>query len=212
MDQKNLEIYVVGPNRLQNELIAFFISEVTKFNCIVYDTINTIPVNSNCLQQQYLILLDCSGKPCNMRVISNLRNSFPRNYFALFNLPINSGSELNALQNGVSGILYENDDISMLSKMVQAIIGNEIWISRRVDPESLNSKIGYAPLLMEKEFGLTNREREILSYLSLGYSNCKIAEVTYTSTHTVKTHIYKIFKKIKVTNRLQAARWAAENF
>jgi LuxR family transcriptional regulator of csgAB operon len=31
------------------------------------------------------------------------------------------------------------------------------------------------------------------------------------SIHTIKTHIYHIYKKIDVENRTQAVRWASQN-
>jgi DNA-binding CsgD family transcriptional regulator len=45
-----------------------------------------------------------------------------------------------------------------------------------------------------------------------GATNEQISDRLFLSRHTVKTHVYNIFKKINVTNRLQAALWAAKNF
>jgi DNA-binding NarL/FixJ family response regulator len=58
---------------------------------------------------------------------------------------------------------------------------------------------------------LTRREREILVLISCGSTNESISSKLYISMHTVKTHIYNIFKKIGVPNRLQAALWAAKH-
>ena len=52
---------------------------------------------------------------------------------------------------------------------------------------------------------------EVLALVSSGARNDEIADRLFISPHTVKTHLYKIYKKIGVPNRLQAALWASKN-
>ena len=59
--------------------------------------------------------------------------------------------------------------------------------------------------------GLTQRELEIIGLLGTGATNAEIAEKLFVSEHTVKSHLYNIFRKIKVHNRLQAMNWARRN-
>ena len=59
---------------------------------------------------------------------------------------------------------------------------------------------------------LTQREQEILDKVAHGNSNKDIADELYISRHTVKTHIYNIFRKIDVSSRIQAALWSVEQF
>jgi DNA-binding NarL/FixJ family response regulator len=69
----------------------------------------------------------------------------------------------------------------------------------------------YSIIEKHKEEQLTNRELEILVLISRGLSNQEIGEELYISTKTVKTHLYHIYKKIDVANRVQAALWAKKN-
>jgi DNA-binding CsgD family transcriptional regulator len=55
---------------------------------------------------------------------------------------------------------------------------------------------------------LTAREQEIVRHLMTGASNTEIADSLFVSEHTVKSHLYNVFKKLNVKNRLQAVSWA----
>ncbi len=58
---------------------------------------------------------------------------------------------------------------------------------------------------------LTPRQVEILALVAVGATNEQIADKLCISPQTVKSHLYNIFKKINVPNRVQAALWAAKH-
>lgn len=55
---------------------------------------------------------------------------------------------------------------------------------------------------------LTPREREVLECLASGYTNRETATELYVSEKTVKTHISSILRKLRVSDRTQAAVYA----
>lgn len=59
-------------------------------------------------------------------------------------------------------------------------------------------------LRLAKQYGLTQREVEILELVCLGKSNTEIAEALFLSESTVKTHVSHIFRKLGVKNRTEA--------
>lgn len=55
---------------------------------------------------------------------------------------------------------------------------------------------------------LTIREREVLQALLSGSTNLDIANQLFVSESTIKTHLYRAFRKIGVSSRGQAIAWA----
>ena len=55
---------------------------------------------------------------------------------------------------------------------------------------------------------LTIREREVLQTLLTGSTNLDIANQLFVSESTIKTHLYRAFRKIGVSSRGQAIAWA----
>ena len=58
---------------------------------------------------------------------------------------------------------------------------------------------------------LTDREAEVLRYLTEGLSNAEIAEKLVIGHETVKTHVKRICMKTGARDRTQAVVWAYQN-
>ena len=55
---------------------------------------------------------------------------------------------------------------------------------------------------------LTRREREILRLVGEGYSNAQLARILCVTEQTVKFHLSNGYRKLEVSNRTEASRWA----
>jgi DNA-binding NarL/FixJ family response regulator len=55
---------------------------------------------------------------------------------------------------------------------------------------------------------LTHREREILTLVAEGRTNGETARLLWLSPETVKFHLANVYRKLHVSNRSEAARWA----
>jgi two-component system, NarL family, response regulator DegU len=84
---------------------------------------------------------------------------------------------------------------------------------RQVFSRSLYLAHGRTPVPLSRtneadEVGLTRREKEILQLVAEGGTNGDVARRLWVTEQTVKFHLANIFRKLDVTNRTQASRWA----
>jgi DNA-binding CsgD family transcriptional regulator len=57
--------------------------------------------------------------------------------------------------------------------------------------------------IIQKRFGISGREREIMELLLQGRSNKEIADALFISLRTVKNHIYNFYQKLGIHSRYQ---------
>jgi LuxR family transcriptional regulator of csgAB operon len=170
-------------------------------------------MNENGQGCQALVLLDSPERDLDkyfMGLESASKRVLSEYIVALFNVKPGSGIEDKAISWGIRGFFYEQDSPKQFVKGISAMVKGEMWYPRDVMAKYILSQKDNNNHKKDV-IVLTHRELEILTMVISGSKNEDIANCLCISAHTVKTHIYNIFKKINVPNRLQAALWAAKN-
>jgi DNA-binding NarL/FixJ family response regulator len=206
-------IHVIGPNMLQNELLTSYLEDNMEVNCLQHEIIGTNFKAELKSDHTHLLLVDCLGeKQVDPWQTYNFNGvtSRPLCYISLYNVHAEAGIESRAIERGIRGLFYQQESFKTLPKAISAILNGELWFSRKTMSQCLLN--GHPPInrvSTDMASCLTEREREILIRIATGIGNQQIADELCISLHTVKTHIYNIYKKINVKNRLQASLWAA---
>lgn len=111
-----------------------------------------------------------------------------------------------SLSMGVQGYLSKSLTSAQLAKALVAIAAGETVVS---------PPFSHAPVVSGdwpgREEGLSEREAEVLSLISLGLSNPEIAEHTFLAPNSVKSSIRSIYRKIDVDSRSLAVLWGIDH-
>jgi LuxR family transcriptional regulator of csgAB operon len=197
-------VIIVGTGSLQNKLLANLIEQRTGYACRTRpaDQLNgSLPATS-------LALIDAAEFALRMPALSagGLFQSI-----ALLNADEQLPLEVAVACPGVKGVFFTESSEDTLVKGIEAIFRGEYWLPRRVLCAHLERTRTVQRPASPAATLLTRKEMETLRLLSTGSSTEHIAHDLKVSPHTVKTHIYNLFRKIRVTNRVQAVHWAAQN-
>jgi DNA-binding NarL/FixJ family response regulator len=92
-------------------------------------------------------------------------------------------------------LIDKRSSINEVGHILQRILSKNL-------PQKANITTGTAILKLSK------RHRQLLNFLSKGYSNVQISTELGITENTVKVHFFRLFKILKVNNRLQAFHYA----
>jgi two-component system nitrate/nitrite response regulator NarL len=112
---------------------------------------------------------------------------------------------------GARGVLLKESPVESVFKSIRHVHAGEVWIDRRTVADVVDA---FAPAWLREQttaprhFGLTLREREVLTLVLEGETNKGIAERLSIGHDTVKHHMTNVFNKTGVSNRLELALFA----
>lgn len=160
-----------------------------------------------------VVLLDINMPNMNgIDCLKQIKAEYPDTKVVMLTIHEDAEYLIETINIGAEGYVLKDADVSSLVKAIQKVVQGEVYIHptlsgilvreyKRKDKnnEELNGT------------ALTKREYEVIRLISKGHNNKEIATELFISEKTVKNHVSNIFKKIKVTDRTQAALYAIKN-
>ena len=204
---KNISVCIVDDNRELRNALEEIISMSDGYRCL-----GTLPTAEDAIRQIPLlkpdvVLMDInlgsaeSGIDC----VRALKPRIPATNFMMCTVYEEDEKIFEALSAGASGYILKK---TTPSKMLDAI--RELYEGGAPMSSQIARKVVAAFLNRPSTTGgndlnsLTNREKEILELLSRGMMYKEIALALNLANDTIRKHVYHIYEKLHVTNRVEA--------
>ncbi|MFZ1983482.1 MAG: response regulator transcription factor [Desulfatitalea sp.] len=200
-------LFIVSPDPSVGELVSFGLRRELNADCVCRAT---LPTTAECPESQEklnICLVDCLGSDVDdiQGYFDNYNNSPEQLAFAIFNVTPGLKIEKLVKRHKIRGVFMIDESWEVFNRGVQALVEGQLWLTRKMLSDCVHLSRQSNRSNNQGCKNLSAREKTVLRLIASGASNKEIAEKLFISTHTVKTHISKIFKKINVSNRIQAS-------
>jgi two-component system, NarL family, response regulator LiaR len=112
-----------------------------------------------------------------------------------------------AMHGGAQGFISKAVPRQQIIEGIKAAAkGDRVIMTQRTQHAQIDEALRWPG----RDMGLTERESELLSMLSTGMTNRELGRHLYISENTIKTHLRRLYAKLGVRNRAQAASLAGQ--
>ncbi len=206
---KQIAVCIVDDNRELRNALEEIITMSEGYKCIATiataeDAVVQIPI----LRPDVVLMdINLNSTENGIDVVRVLKPRIPDTNFMMCTVYEENEKIFEALSAGASGyILKKTDPARMLEAIRELYEGGapmSSQIARKVVAAFREQSLKQSNNIEELDM-LSNREKEILELLSKGLMYKEIASQTFLAPETVRKHVYHIYEKLHVTNRVAA--------
>jgi two-component system nitrate/nitrite response regulator NarL len=118
-----------------------------------------------------------------------------------------------AVEDGIVGVLSKRQPPETLIKAIEKVNAGEVWLERSLIANVLGRLSRSQPAVkVDQETvsinSLSEREKEVVKLIGLGYKNKRISSELCISETTVRHHLTSIYDKLGVSDRLELLVYA----
>jgi DNA-binding NarL/FixJ family response regulator len=206
---KEISVCIVDDNKELRSALEEIISMSDGYNCAgtmssVDEAIRKLP-----LLRPDVILMDINlgGDETGIDCVRELKPRMPLANFMMCTVYEEDEKIFEALNAGASGYILKKTAPNKLLEAIRELYEGgapmSSQIARKVVAAFQKHSIGMVS--RENELAvLSNREKEILELLSKGLMYKEIAAALFIGQETVRKHVYHVYEKLHVSNRVEA--------
>jgi DNA-binding NarL/FixJ family response regulator len=207
---RQITVFIVDDNKELRNALEEIVSMSEGYRCIgtassAEEAVDRIPIIH---PDVVLMDINLGTEESGIDVVRVLKPKIPETNFMICTVYEEDEKIFEALSAGASGyILKKTPPGRMLEAIRELYEGGapmSSQIARKVVAAFQKQQQQSVPGEAETLHHLTIREREILELLSRGLTYREIAAQTFLSPETVRKHVYHIYEKLHVTNRVAA--------
>ena len=143
------------------------------------------------------------GEMDGITCISRARDRFPELRGVVLSSETSTDYIDRALEVGVVAYVFKSAYPDDLASAIRQVFGNSVYfVGSRPGTASRHQAVA------RHETDLTKRELEILQLVAEGHTNANLAKQLWVTEQTIKFHLSNVYRKLDVSNRTEAARWA----
>jgi DNA-binding NarL/FixJ family response regulator len=146
-----------------------------------------------------------------LRLIEDIRVRWPDMKSVVLSVDSDENTVLEAMNRGASGYLTKGQSLIDLVQAVRRAAEGETVVEGISTGRLVSRFVSFATEAAQSAkvlVGLSVRERQVLGLLAEGRTNQQIATALGISDRTVGSHVGSIYRKLRVNNRVDAAREA----
>jgi len=140
--------------------------------------------------------------------IAEIKKDWPEAKILVLTSFVDDEKVFAAIKAGALGYLLKDSSPEELLNGIRSTYRGEVYLHPTIASKLIRELKQPASDKPKTESPLTEREVEILQFVSKGLSNDDIAEKLVVSERTVRTHISNILAKLQLANRTQATLYA----
>lgn len=148
-----------------------------------------------------------------IKAVDSASELYPNTRFVMLTVFDDDEKIFDAIRAGAVGYLLKDESADRIVNAIQEImVSGGAPMSPRIARKAVQIMVqGKFVDAGKTDSGLSDRELEILKGLVDGLDYKAVAEKLFISPLTVRTHITKIYKKLRVNNKVQAVNMALKN-
>jgi DNA-binding NarL/FixJ family response regulator len=146
-----------------------------------------------------------------LKIIRELRVAAPTTLPIVLLDCSESEQVIDAFSGGARGVVCQSDPVKVLCKCIRNVHAGQIWANGRELQWIVKSLGDREPAHVVSTKGLpllTQREEQIVNMVIEGLPNQDIADKLGVSAHTVKNHLFHVYEKLGVSNRVELGLYA----